>query len=119
MQGLMMESQLCTSALLRRAERLFPQKTIVSRRADRSLHRYTYGACIARARRLGAALQGLGLQPGDRVGTFCWNHYRHLEAYYGVPAAGLVIHTLNIRLHPDEIAYIANHAGDRAIIVDK
>jgi acyl-CoA synthetase (AMP-forming)/AMP-acid ligase II len=119
MDGLMMESQLCIPAMLRRAERFFGQKPIVSRLPDRSLHRYTYGECIARARRLGAALHELGLQRGDRVGTFCWNHYRHLEAYYGVPAAGLVVHTLNIRLHPDEIAYIANHAGDRAIIVDK
>jgi fatty-acyl-CoA synthase len=118
MDGLMMDYQLNTPAMLRRAETLHARKSIVSRNVDRSLHRYTYAECVARARRLSVALATLGLRKGDRVASFCWNHYRHLEAYYAVPASGLVLHTLNIRLHPDELAYIANHAGDRAAIVD-
>ena len=71
-----------------------------------------------RARQLSVALTNLGIQPGDRVATFAWNHYRHLEAYFGIPAGGAVLHTLNIRLHPDDIAYIVNHSGDRIVLVD-
>jgi fatty-acyl-CoA synthase len=119
MHGLMMDYALTTSAMLRHTQRAYARQEIVSRRADRSLFRYTYGECLQRARRLGAALRGLRLAPGDRIATFCWNHSRHLEAYYGVPSAGFVIHTLNIRLHADELAYIASHAGDRVCIVDK
>jgi acyl-CoA synthetase (AMP-forming)/AMP-acid ligase II len=64
-------------------------------------------------------MRSLGVRQGDRVGTFCWNHGRHLHAYYGIPASGAVLHTLNIRLHPDELAYIVNHADDSVLIVDK
>jgi fatty-acyl-CoA synthase len=119
MDGLMMDYQLTIPAILRRAGSLFAGKAIVSRRADRTLHRYTYGECLDRARRLGLALRGLGVRPGDRVATLCWNHYRHLEAYYGVPSSGAVIHTLNLRLHADDLAFIATHAGDRVVIVDR
>lgn len=119
MRGLMMDSPLTLSALLRHAERLHGHREIVSRRADRSLDRYTYRQCLERARRLGAALRGLGLERGDRVATFAWNHQRHLEAYFGLPATGFVLHTLNLRLHADDLAYIANDAGDRAAIVDE
>jgi fatty-acyl-CoA synthase len=119
MNGLMLDYQLSVPAMLRHTQQLFGAKEIVSRRPDRSLHRYTYADCLQRAAQLGAALRALGLSDSDRVGTFCWNHYRHLEMYYGIPAAGLVVHTLNIRLHPDDVAYIANHAEDSAIIVDK
>ena len=119
MRGLMMDYPLTISALLRHTQRSYSRQEIVSRRADRSLFRYTYGECLERAQRLGAALRKLGVKPGDRVATFCWNHTRHLEAYYGVPSAGFVLHTLNIRLHPDELGYIASHAGDRVCIVDK
>ena len=119
MDGLMMDYQLTIPAILRRAETLFAGKPIVSRRVDRTLHRYTYGECLDRARRLGVALRQLGVRRGDRVATLCWNHHRHLEAYYGVPWSGAVVHTLNLRLHPDDLAYIATHAGDRVIIVDK
>jgi fatty-acyl-CoA synthase len=114
----MMDSPLTLSALLRHAERLHGNREIVSRRADRSLHRYTYRDCLARARRLGAALRALGLERGDRVATFAWNHQRHLEAYFGLPASGFVLHTLNLRLHADDLAYIATDAGDRVAIVD-
>jgi len=119
MRGLMMDFPLTLAALLRHTERSHSGQEVVSRSTDRSLQRYTYGDCLERARRLGAALRGLGAAPGDRVATFCWNHSRHLEAYYGVPASGFVLHTLNIRLHGDELAYIATHADDRIVVVDK
>jgi fatty-acyl-CoA synthase len=119
MNGLMMDVPLSIPLLLRRTEALFGHKSLVSRMPDRSLERRTYGECLRRARGLAAGLARLGIAPGDRVATFCWNHSRHLEAYYGVPASGAVLHTLNIRLHVDELAYIISHAGDRAIVVDK
>ncbi|HVC20451.1 MAG TPA: long-chain fatty acid--CoA ligase [Vicinamibacterales bacterium] len=118
MRGLMMDSALTVPAILRRAETLFGARDVVSRRADRRLHRSTYAACGARARRLAAALRRLGVAPGDRVATLCWNHAAHLEAYFGIPLAGGVIHTLNLRLPPEDLAYIINHAGDRVLIVD-
>jgi fatty-acyl-CoA synthase len=103
---------------MRRTAALYAARTVVTRRANRSLHRTTYGAILARANRLGAALRDLGVRRGDRVATLCWNHDRHLEAYIGVPAMGAVLHTLNLRLHPDELAYIAAHADDRVLIAD-
>ena len=117
--GLMMDFDLTIPVLVRHAERLHRHREIVSRRPDRSLHRTTYGAVIQRARQLADALRTLGVAPGDRVATFCWNHSRHLEAYYGVPGMGAVLHTLNIRLHPDDLAYIADHAGDSVVLVDR
>lgn len=119
MQGLSMDYQLNVGAIVRRAEQLYGHKEIVTRNTDKSFHRYTYADFVPRSRRLAAALRKLGLEDGDRVGTFAWNHYRHLEAYLGLPAGGLVIHTLNLRLHPDDLTYIAKHGGDRALIVDK
>ena len=119
MRGLMMDMPLSIPALLRRARSLFPHKEIVSRRADRGISRTTYDECLGDARRLAAALRALGVRRGDRVGTFCWNHARHLQAYYGIPASGAVLHTLNIRLHPEELGYIINHADDAVLIVDK
>jgi acyl-CoA synthetase (AMP-forming)/AMP-acid ligase II len=117
--GLIMDYQLNVPAILRRAEQLYGHKEIVSRLPDKSFHRMTYAELLPRTRRLAAALRGLGLGDGDRVGTFAWNHHEHLEAYLGVPSAGMVVHTLNLRLHPDDLTYIATHAGDRALIVDK
>ena len=114
----MMEAPLTLTSILDRAARLFPDIEIVSRRADRSLHRATYADFVDRSLRLASALAGLGLGPGDRVATLMWNHLDHLAAYFGVPCAGGVLHTLNLRLHPDELAYIARHAGDRFVIVD-
>jgi fatty-acyl-CoA synthase len=118
MDGLMMDYPLTITAMLRRTESMFGFKEIVSRRADRSVERSTYGIALGRARRLASALERLGVARGDRVATLCWNHLRHLEAYYGVPCSGAVVHTLNIRLHIDELAYIAAHAEDRVLIVD-
>jgi acyl-CoA synthetase (AMP-forming)/AMP-acid ligase II len=116
--GLMMDFQLTLPPLLRRAETYFPGKQIVTRLPDKSFHRYTYADFGQRSRRLAVALQELGLERGDRVATLCWNHYQHLEAYFGIPCGGFVLHTLNLRLHPNDLAFIADHAGDRAVIVD-
>ena len=101
-----------------RAGRLFPGSEIVSRLPDKSLHRYRYADFHRRACALAGALQGLGLRRGERVATLMWNHYAHLEAYFAIPCAGGVVHTLNLRLHPGDIAWIANHGGDRFLIVD-
>jgi fatty-acyl-CoA synthase len=118
MDGLMMNYQLTLPTILRRAEDYFGDKEVVTRLPDRSFHRYTYADMTRRAKQLAAALQKVGLERGDRVATLCWNHYQHLEAYFGVPCGGFVLHTLNLRLHPNDIGYIALNAGDRALIVD-
>jgi fatty-acyl-CoA synthase len=117
--GLMMNFQLTLPTLLRRAESYFGRAEIVTRLPDKSFHRYTYADMTRRARRLAVALEQAGLERGDRVATLCWNHHQHLEAYLGVPCGGFVLHTLNLRLHCDDLAYIATHAGDRAVIVDR
>ena len=119
MDGMMMDFQLTLPALLRRAESYFGRAEIVSRLPDKSFHRYTYTDMARRARALAVGLESLGLERGDRVATLCWNHHQHVEAYLGVPSGGFVLHTLNLRLHPDDLAYIATHAGDRAVIVDR
>ena len=118
MRGLMMDFPLTVPALLERAGGIFGQVEIVTRRPDRSLARTTWGEVYRRSRRLANVLTGMGLRRGDRVATLLWNQSEHMEAYLGVPSAGGVLHTLNLRLHPDEITYIANHAGDRFLIVD-
>jgi len=109
---------LSINPLLERAGRLFPQVEIVSRLPDKSLRRHCFGDFHRRTRQLAAALLAAGLNKGDRVATLCWNHYAHLECYFGIPAAGGVMHTLNLRLAPDEIGWIAKHAEDRFLIVD-
>ncbi len=118
MRGLMMDFPLTLASILDRAGKIFGGVPIVSRRPDRSLSRSNYRDMYLRARKLARALELAGLQRGDRVATLMWNHSAHLECYFGIPAAGGVIHTLNFRLHPDELAYIANHARDRFLIVD-
>jgi fatty-acyl-CoA synthase len=118
MQGTMMLYPLTLVHVLERAGKLFPGMEVISRLPGRSLHRCTYADVYRRARRLAEALQKAGLERGDRVATLMWNHYVHLEAYLGVPVAGGVLHTLNLRLAPSELGYIANHAGDRILIVD-
>jgi fatty-acyl-CoA synthase len=119
MNGLMMDMQLTVPMLLRRSEQYYGAKEIVTRMPDRSFHRTTYAATDRRARALAVALQSLGLERGDRVATLCWNHHQHHEAYLGIPCGGFVLHTLNLRLHPNDLAYIATHANDRAVIVDR
>ena len=113
-----MDYPLVIPAILRRAERMYAHKAIVTQLPDKSLHRYTYADMARRARRLAVALAKLGVGPGDRVATLCWNHYWHLEAYFAVPAMGAVLHTLNLRLHHSDLQYIIEHAADRVLVVD-
>jgi len=119
MNGLMMDYQLTLPAILGRAEELFGHREIVTRLPDRSIHRYAYSDFVSRAKKLAVALENLGVEKGDRVATLCWNHRQHLEAYFGVPCRGAVLHTLNLRLHPDDLAYIVDHAGDKVLLVDE
>jgi fatty-acyl-CoA synthase len=119
MLGRMMDFPLSIAHLVDRAEQFFPRVEVVSTLPDRSRHRSTYGEIATRSRKLARALTALGVGQGDRVATLCWNHRQHLEAYLAIPAMGAVVHTLNLRLHPSEIAYIARHAEDVAIIVDQ
>jgi fatty-acyl-CoA synthase len=119
MNGLMMNYQLTLPTILRRAEQLYPHKEIATRLPDRSIHHYAYSDFVSRAKKLTVVLSELGIRAGERVATLCWNHHQHLEAYFGIPAAGAVLHTLNLRLHPEDLAYIVNHAGDQALLVDE
>ena len=118
MRGTMMDFPLTLSTILERAGKLFPRVEIVSRKPDKTITRTCYGEFYSRSRRLADALTKLGLERGDRVASMMWNHSGHLEAFFGVPCAGGILHTLNLRLHPQEIAAIAKHAGDRFLIVD-
>jgi fatty-acyl-CoA synthase len=117
--GLMMDFPLTLPHILKRAETYFGDGEIVTRLPDRSFHRTNHREAMRRAKQLAVALQKLGLERGDRVATLCWNHVQHHEAYFGIPCGGFVLHTLNLRLHPNDLAYIASHAGDRAVIVDR
>ena len=114
----MQQIPLSLNHVLERAGRLFPEVEVVSRLPDKSLVRHTFADFAVRARQLAGALVAAGVRKGDRVATLCWNHYAHLECYFGIPAAGAVMHTLNLRLTPDEISWIAAHAQDRFLIVD-
>ncbi len=118
-EGTMMDFPLTTGHLLERVRTFFGAGEVVSRQADRSIHRTTYGALYLRASRLANALVRLGIRPGDRVATLSWNHARHLEAYLAVPSMGSVLHTLNLRLHPTELRYIATHAEDKVVLCDR
>ena len=118
MRGTMMDYPLTLPTVLERAGKIFSRVEIVSRKPDKSIARTCYGEFYRRARRLAAALTKLGLQAGDRVASMMWNHSAHLEAFFGVPCAGGILHTLNLRLHAHEIAGIAKHAGDRFLLID-
>ena len=118
MLGLMQGQQLLISNLIEFAERNHPDAEIVSRRVEGDIHRYTYADLAPRARKVARALDALGLQFSDRVGTLAWNGYRHMELYFGVSGSGRVLHTLNPRLHPDQVVWIANHAEDQVMCFD-
>jgi fatty-acyl-CoA synthase len=118
MNGLTMDYQLNVPAILRRAEQFFGRKEVVTRLPDKSFHRYTYADFGRRARQLASALQKAGYTDGARIATLCWNHYQHFEIYFGAPISGNVTHTLNLRLHPSDLSYIANHAEDKLLFVD-
>lgn len=117
MQGLMMDYQLTLRPILERANRYYPNRKI-STKVGPTMHRYTYADMYKRVNQLANALAKLGVQQGDRVATLAWNSYRHLELYFAVPCMGSVLHTLNLRLPPDQLIYIINHAADRVIFVD-
>lgn len=112
-----MNTPLLLEHLFEYGETYYPKKEIVSRTHEGTI-RYTYAEFAQRTRRLSSALAKLGVEPGDRVGTFAWNDHRHLEAYFAIPCMGSVLHTVNIRLAPDQIAYIINHAEDKVLLVD-
>ena len=118
MRSTMMQMPLSLNQLLEHANRLYPTREVVSRRPDKSLHRCNYGDVYRRVRQLAQALQGAGVGRGEAVGTLMWNHWVHLEAYFGIPAAGAVLHTLNLRLSPEDLAYIISDADDRLILID-
>ena len=118
MQGLMQSQGLMISSILTHAGRHHPTGEIVSRTHENTTHRYTWRDVEARSRRLVRVLQNLGVTAGDRVGTLAWNGYRHLEVYYAAPGMAAICHTINPRLHPDDIAYIINHAEDKVLFVD-
>jgi 3-(methylthio)propionyl---CoA ligase len=118
MLGLMQDQPLLISSLIEFAARHHADAQIVSRRVEGDLHRYTYADAASRARQVANALDRLGLAPGARVGTLAWNGYRHFELYFGVSGSGRVVHTVNPRLSPEQVVWIANHAEDQVLCFD-
>lgn len=118
MLGLMQNQPLLISSLIEFAERHHGDTEIVSRRVEGDIHRYTYTDVAHRSRQVANALDSMKLQFSDRVATLAWNGYRHLELYFGVSGSGRVLHTINPRLHPEQIAWIANHAEDQVMCFD-
>src|SRR5712692_4396314 len=115
--GLMQDYPLTLHHIFWRLERLFGDKEVVTKRQT-GVHRYTYADLVRRVYRLANALQRLAVRPGDRVGTLAWNNYRHLELYYAVPLLGAVLHTLNMRLFPDQLEFVIRDGADRFIFAD-
>jgi len=118
MHGLMQETPLMISSLLRHADRFHGDTEIVSRRCEGDIHRYDYRQAHRRARQLANALRRLGVKDGDRVATVAWNGYRHFELYYAISGIGAIVHTVNPRLFPEQLAYIFNHAEDDYVFFD-
>ncbi|MDM0051534.1 3-(methylthio)propionyl-CoA ligase [Variovorax sp. J22R115] len=118
MNGLMQHQPLLISTLLTHAERHHGSQEIVSRRVEGDLHRYTFRDLAQRARRMAGALAAMGIEPGQRVATLAWNGYRHLELYYAASGSGAVLHTLNPRLHADQVTWLADHAEDQVLFFD-
>jgi len=118
MLGLMQQRPLLISSLISYSERYRPTGEVISRLNDGTIHRADWAFVARRSRQLANALVRLKIAPGDRVASFAWNHYRHLELFFGVSGAGRVLHTVNPRLFPDQLTYIVNHADDRVIFFD-
>lgn len=114
----MMDEQLLLQSLLWRTERLFGDKKIITRLETGTYHEYTYREFGQRVRKLASALEKAGVKRGDRIGTLAWNHYRHFELYYGIPAVEAICHTINMRLFPEQQRYIVNHAEDSMLFLD-
>ncbi len=115
---MMMNVPLTIHSMMERTETLFPKKEIISRTHDK-VTTLTYKQIGERTRRLSSMLKKLGVKEGERVGTLAWNHHRHVEAYFAIPSIGSVLHTINIRLSPQHISYIINHAEDRILLIDE
>ena len=118
MENTMQDYSLTVQHILWRVEKLFRRKEIVTKREE-GVHRYTYGEFAPRVHQAAHMLARLGVRPGDRVATLCWNNYRHLELYYAIPCMGAVLHTLNLRLFPDQLAFVIEDAADTVLCVDK
>ncbi len=118
MHGLMMDYQLTLDRIVEHANRFYPRKGIITKLPNGTFHQYTYADFYKRVKRLANVLETLGVESGDRVGTFAFNNYQHMELYFAIPGAGAVCHTLNIRLAPDQLAFIINHAEDKVIFID-
>ncbi|HJV26993.1 MAG TPA: long-chain-fatty-acid--CoA ligase [Aromatoleum sp.] len=118
LKGLMQDRPLLVSSLIEHAARCHPRAEIVSRTAEGTMSRCTYGDLSRRSRQVAAALLALGVGPGDRIGTLAWNGYRHLEMYYGVSGIGAVLHTIHPRQFPEQLEYVINHAEDRYLFFD-
>ncbi|MBC7620009.1 MAG: AMP-binding protein, partial [Candidatus Saccharibacteria bacterium] len=118
MLGLMQSHELLISSLIEFAERHHGEGEVVSRRVEGDIHRSSYKEIASRSRRVANALDSMNLPFSDRIATLAWNGYRHLELYFGVSGSGRVLHTLNPRLHPDQIVWIANHAEDSVLCFD-
>jgi fatty-acyl-CoA synthase len=118
LRGMMMDRPLLVSGVIDYAAEIYPDVEIVSQTVEGGIHRYGYRASRERIGRLANALIGLGIKPGDRVATLAWNGYRHFELYYAIAGIGAVCHTINPRLFPEQIAYIASHAEDRLMFLD-
>ena len=118
MLGLMQDWPLLVTKVLDHARQYHPEREIVSRSVEGPIHRYTYADLHARSKRCAKALTRLGMREGDVLATLAWNTHRHMECWYGIMGIGAVCHTLNPRLFIDQLAYIANHAGDRYLFLD-
>ena len=118
MNGLMMNTPLLVTEIMRYADKNHPKGQVVSVTADTPRHRCTYADVFRRARKLANALAAAGVREGDRVGTLAWNDYRHLELYFAVSCMGAVLHTVNPRLFPEQVEFIINHAEDRLLFID-
>ena len=118
MRGLMMDTPLLVSSLLRHGAAIYGDSEVVSRTVEGPIHRYGYAEAHRRSQQLANALTRLGVKLGDRIGTIAWNTYRHFEIYFGVSGMGAVCHTMNPRLHPSRILYMLDHAEDQYVFVD-
>ena len=118
MNGLMMDSQLTITSIMKHADLINGKSEIVSVTGDNPLHKYTYKDAFRRVRQMANALQKVGFESGDRIATLAWNDYRHFELYYAISCSGQVCHTVNPRLFPEQIDFIINHAEDQFIFTD-
>lgn len=113
----MMKTPLLLSSFMERAEKYFPNKYVISR-THTGIKRIPYSEIGKRTRRLASALEKIGMNKGDKIGSFAWNHHRHLEAYFAVPSRGAILHMVNIRLSEEHLIYVINHAEDKILMID-